>query len=262
MSVGIESAISTNLFFTFIMQNGGEVYYEDGSQTRFEEEYAVDAFTKWTNYYTLYDFPLSYSWYTRFRNGEMPLVFESYSNITYLAESAPELKGLWGVAPLPGTVDSTGKINRTESSVGLTAACIVKNNTHSAEIAKRRQDDSWEFLKWWTSAETMAEYGNRIEMAIGPVARYTTANIEAFDLLNWTTEESNAIKEQRKWVKEYPELVGGYYVSRSIVNAFRNVTNNYTNPREMLFYYNDQINDEIWRKRMEYDLYVPEEANK
>ena len=30
----------------------------------------------------------------------------------------------------------------------------------------------------------------------------------------------------------------------------------------MLFYYNDQINDEIWRKRMEYDLYVPEEANK
>ena len=260
MSVGIESAISTNLFFTFIMQNEGEIYYEDGSMTKFEEEYAVDAFTKWTNYYTLYDFPLSYSWYTRFRNGEMPLVFESYSNITYLAESAPELKGLWGVAPLPGTVDSTGKINRTESSVGLTACSIVKSSSKDPEVAKRKQDDSWEFLKWWTSADIMAEYGNRIEMAIGPVARYTTANIEAFDLLNWTTEESQAIKEQRQWVKEYPELVGGYYVSRSIVNAFRNVTNNYTNPREMLFYYNDQINDEIWRKRIEYNLSVPEEA--
>lgn len=262
MSVGIESAISTNLFFTFIMQNNGEVYYSDGSRTKFEEEYAVDAFTKWTNYYTLYDFPLSYSWYTRFRNGEMPLVFESYSNITYLAESAPELKGLWGVAPLPGTVDSTGKLNRTESSVGLSACCIVKSAAKNPDVAKRRQDDSWEFLKWWTSSEIMAEYGNRIEMAIGPVARYTTANVEAFERLNWTTEEASAIKEQREWVKEYPELVGGYYVSRSIVNAFRNVTNNYTNPREMLFYYNDQINDEIWRKRKEYNLSVPEEANK
>lgn len=261
MSVGIESAISTNLFFTFIMQNDGDIYYEDGSKTYFEEQYAVDAFTKWTDYYTLYNFPLSYSWYTRFRNGEMPLVFESYSNITYLAESAPELSGLWGVAPMPGTVDSTGKINRTESSTGLSACSIVVNNKVDAETRKQKEADSWEFLKWWTSADVMAEYGNRIEMAIGPVARYTTANIEAFELLNWTTDESTAIKAQREWIKEYPELVGGYYVSRSIVNAFRNVTNKYTNPREMLFYYNDQINDEIWRKRSEYNLLIPEEAN-
>lgn len=261
MSVGIESAISTNLLFTFMMQNGGEIYTADGSQTMFTEQYAVDAFTKWTNYYTLYDFPLSYSWYTRFRNGEMPLVFESYSNITYLAESAPELKGLWGVAPIPGTVDSTGKIDRTEGSVGLSACSIVKNNIKNEEARQKKYDDAWTFLKWWTSTDIMAEYGNRVEMAIGPVARYTTANVEAFDLLNWTSEESAAIKAQREWVKEVPELVGGYYVSRSIVNAFRNVTNNHTNPREMLFYYNDQINDEIWRKRIEYNLYVPEEAN-
>lgn len=261
MTVGIAAGVNTDLFFTFIMQNEGEIYYEDGSQTYFEEQYAVDAFTKWTNYYTLYDFPLSYSWYTRFRNGEMPLVFESYSNITYLAESAPELAGLWGVAPMPGTLDSTGKLNRTESSIGLSACSIVINKNLSEEARKQKEADSWEFLKWWTSANVMAEYGNRIEMAIGPVARYTTANVEAFDLLNWTTEEAKAIRAQREWVKEYPELVGGYYVSRSITNAFRNVTNNYTNPREMLFYYNDQINAEIWRKRMEYNLSVPEEAN-
>jgi ABC-type glycerol-3-phosphate transport system substrate-binding protein len=188
----------------------------------------------------------------------MPLVFESYSSITYLAESAPELAGLWGVAPMPGTIDSTGKLNRTEGSSGLSACSIVVNNNVSEEVRKQKEANSWEFLKWWTSADVMAEYGNRIEMAIGPVARYTTANLEAFELLNWTTEEANAIKAQREWVKEIPELVGGYYVSRSIVNAFRNVTNNYTNPREMLFFYNDQINAEIWRKRMEYDLYVPE----
>lgn len=262
MTVGIDSAGSTNLFYALIMQNGGEVFYEDGSQTYFTEQYAVDAFTKWTDYYTLYDFPLSYSWYTRFRNGEMPLVFEAYSNITYLAESAPELAGLWGVAPMPGVKDSTGKINRTEQSSGLSACSIVVNKSKDPEVKAQKENDSWEFLKWWTSKDIMAEYGNRIEMAIGPVARYTTANVEAFELLNWTTEEAKLIKEQREWVREIPELVGGYYVTRSITNAFRNVTNNYTNPREMLFYYNDQINDEIWRKRMEYNLSVPEEASK
>ena len=272
MTVGIESAISTNLFFTFMMQDedaianekeNGLVYANDGSRTMFEEQYAVDAFTKWTSYYTLYDFPLSYSWYTRFRNGEMPLVFEAYSNITYIAESAPELSGLWAVAPIPGTVDSTGKINRTEGSSGLSACSIVRNSKlekSNPELWEQKKNDSWIFLKWWTSEDVMAEYGTRVEMAIGPVARYTTANIYAFEQLNWTAEEAAAIKEQRKDVKEVPELVGGYYVSRSITNAFRNVTNNYTNPREMLFYYNDQINAEIWRKRDEYNLSVPEEA--
>ena len=270
MSVGIESAISTNLFYTFIMQGGGEVYEKDGSATKFTEEYAVDAFTKWTDYYTLYSFPLSYSWYTRFRNGEMPLVFESYSNITYLAESAPELAGLWGVAPIPGTwsdVDENGNkvepyINRMEGSVGLSACSIVVSKDKDPKVREQKKQDSWEFLKWWTDTQTMVEYGKKVEMAIGPVARYTTANIHAFEGLNWTSEEAAAIRSQRKWVREIPELVGGYYVSRSIVNAFRNVTNNYTNPREMLFYYNEQINDEIWRKRKEYDLMVPKEAKK
>ena len=193
----------------------------------------------------------------------MPLVIQSYSQITYIAQSAPELSGLWGVAPIPGTLnEETGEIDRSEESRSVTGCMIVKSSERDPEVAEQKKNDAWEFLKWWTSAETSAEYGNRIEMAIGPVARYTTANLEAFELLNWTAEEAEAIKEQRSWVKELPELVGGYYVGRTIINAFRNVTNDNTNPREMLFYYNDQIEAEIWRKRIEYNLSVPEEAYK
>ena len=269
MTVGIDSHLSESnptpggLFYTLIQQQGQDVYNANGETTNFTEQYAVDAFETWTRYYTMYDFPLQYDAYTRFRNGEMPLVIQSYSQITYIAQSAPELRGLWGVAPIPGTLDEeTGEINRSEESRAVTGCMIVKNGSNDPEVVEQKKNDSWEFLKWWTSAETSAEYGNRIEMAIGPVARYTTANLEAFELLNWTAEEATAIKEQRSWVKELPELVGGYYVGRTIINAFRNVTNNNTNPREMLFYYNDQINAEIWRKRMEYNLSVPEEAYK
>lgn len=266
MTVGLDTNLGGGTFFSLILQSGHTPYREDGAVTNFTEQYAVNAFEKWTRYYLQYDLPTDYNWYSRFRNGEMPLVSTSYSNITYLQESAPELNGLWDVAPIPGTLDpETGVINHAEESTGMSGAMIVSKTIMSIkDEAKRNQQlqDAWTFMKWWTSAEIAGEYGNRIEMAIGSVARYTTANIEAFEKIKWTTEEAAVIKEQRQWIRENPELVGGYYVSRNIINAFRNVTNNKTNPREKLIYYNEQINDEIWRKRSEYHLSVPEEANK
>lgn len=262
MTVGLNQATGGGLFFTFIQQRNGLIYKEDGSMTNFTEQYAVDAFTKWTDYYRMYDFPLTYSFYTRFRNGEMPLAFASYSNATYIAESAPELRGLWAMAPIPGTVGKDGKVNYTEESSGLTASIIIKSTAATEELRKQEEADSWEFVKWWTSAETAADYGKRVEMAIGSVARYTTANLEAFDMIGWSAEESAAIKKQRESIKELPELVGGYYVARMVTNAFRSVTNDNKNQREQLFYYNEQINHEIWRKRAEYGFSVPEEANK
>ncbi len=262
MTVGLDTNLGGGTFFSLILQSGHTPYAEDGSVTNFNQQYAVNAFEKWTRYYLQYDLPTDYNWYTRFRNGEMPLVSSSYSNITYLQESAPELNGLWDVAPIPGTLDpETGVINHAEESTGMSGAMIVSKTIRTAKNPEQQLADAWTFMKWWTSAEISGEYGNRIEMAIGSVARYTTANVEAFEKIKWTTEEAEVIKEQRQWVRENPELVGGYYVGRNIINAFRNVTNNHTNPREKLIYYNEQINDEIWRKRSEYHLSVPEEAN-
>ncbi len=262
MTVGLNQNTGGGMFFTLIQQQDGSIYTADGSKTCFTEQYAVDAFTKWTDYYRMYDFPLTYSFYTRFRSGEMPLAFQPYSQATFIEESAPELRGLWAMAPVPGTIDpKTGKLNRTEESSGLTASIIIKSIANSEEKRKQEESDSWEFIKWWTSADIAAQYGRRVEMAIGAVARYTTANLEAFDMIGWDHEHSAVIKEQRASVKEIPEVIGGYYVSRMVTNAFRSVTNDYSNQREMLFYYDDQINNEIWRKRQEYDFSIPEEAD-
>lgn len=267
MTVGLDSHLAETapttggVFYTFILQSGNTPYAEDGTVTNFTQQFSINAFEKWTRYYLQYDLPTDYSWYTRFRNGEMPLVLQSYSNITYLQESAPELNGLWDVAPIPGTLDSeTGVINRSEESTGMSACMIVSRTIEKAADPEQKLQDAWTFMKWWTSADIAADYGNRVEMAIGSVARYTTANTEAFEKIKWSSEEAEAIKAQREWVREIPELVGGYYVGRNLINAFRNVTNNHSNPREKLFYYNEQINDEIWRKRSEYHLSVPEEA--
>ena len=263
MTVGMDATIQNGSFYTFILQTGNTPYAETGEKTNFTEQYAIDAFEKWTRYYLQYDLPTDYNWYTYFRNGQMPLVIQPYSQITYLQESAPELSGLWDVAPIPGTLDpETGIVNRTEESSTLSACMIVDKAIRVSKDPEQKTKDAWEFLKWWTSTEISAEYGNRIEMAIGSVARFTTSNIEAFEKIRWSSDEAAAIRSQREWVRELPELVGGYYVGRNIINAFRNVTNNNSNPREKLFYYNEEINGEIWRKRMEYDLSVPEEARK
>ncbi len=262
MTVGLNQNTGGGLFFTLIQQQNGNIYLPDGSGTCFTEQYAVDAFTKWTDYYRMYDFPLTYSFYTRFRSGEMPLAFQPYSQATFIDNSAPELRGLWAMTSVPGTVDpKTGIVNHTEESSGLTASIIIKSIAKTEEQRKREEADSWEFIKWWTSAEIAADYGKRVEMAIGSVARYTTANLEAFDMIGWDNEHAVQIKKQRAEVKEIPEVIGGYYVARMITNAFRSVTNNFSNQREMLFYYNDQINNEIWRKRKEYHFSIPEEAD-
>ena len=262
MTVGLNQNTGGGMFFTLIQQQNGLIYTADGSKTCFTEQYAVDAFTKWTDYYRMYDFPLTYSFYTRFRSGEMPLAFQPYSQATFIEESAPELRGLWAMAPVPGTIDEeTGKLNRTEESSGLTASIIIKSIARTEKKRQQEENDSWEFIKWWTSADIAAQYGKRVEMAIGPVARYTTANLEAFDMIGWDHEHAVVIKEQRTSVKEIPEVVGGYYVARMVTNAFRSVTNKYSNQREMLFYYDDQINNEIWRKRQEYNFSIPEEAD-
>ena len=262
MTVGLNQNTGGGMFFTLIQQQNGLIYTADGSKTCFTEQYAVGAFTKWTDYYRMYDFPLTYNFYTRFRSGEMPLAFQTYSQATFIEESAPELRGLWAMAPVPGTIDEeTGKLNRTEESSGLTASIIIKSIAKTEEKRQQEEADSWTFIKWWTSADIAAQYGKRVEMAIGSVARYTTANLEAFDMIGWDHEHAAVIKEQRTSVKEIPEVVGGYYVTRMVTNAFRSVTNNYSNQREMLFYYDDQINNEIWRKRQEYNFSIPEEAD-
>ncbi len=260
MTVGIDGATG---FYKLLMQKGYNPYTDDGSATNLTEQYSIDAFEKWTRYFLQYDLPVDYSWYSRFRSGEMPLVIVGYGNITYLQESAPELDGLWNVAPIPGTLDEkTGVINRTEESAGMSGCMIVSRTIDKAKNPEQQLQDAWTFMKWWTSDEIAADYGNRVEMAIGSVARYTTANTNAFDKIKWSVTEAAVIQEQRSWVRETPELVGGYYVGRNLTNAFRSVTNNHANPREKMFYYNQQINEEIWRKRSEYNLSVPEEARK
>ena len=54
--------------------------------------------------------------------------------------------------------------------------------------------------------------------------------------------------------KGIPQSIASYYVTRNLYNAYRRVTVNNTNPREVLYRYDRQMNEEIARKREEFGL--------
>lgn len=66
--------------------------------------------------------------------------------------------------------------------------------------------------------------------------------------------ESSVILKQLNAAKGIPQSIASYYVTRNIYNAYRKVTVNNSNPREVLYKYNTEINNELERKREEFGL--------
>ena len=103
-------------------------------------------------------------------------------------------------------------------------------------------------MQWLTSADVQTDYGTATENLLGAAARHATANLEAFGNLNWTRAELEILNGQRACVKEIPEIPGGYYTSRCIDNAFREVLYQHGNTRVALENANAAIDREIKRK--------------
>lgn len=243
---------SQSIFPSLLLQSGGSFYSEDMTRTALDTPEAIGAFKEWTEFYTNYGLDVFYDFGTRFRSGEMPLGIASYTTYNYLTVAAPEIRNLWKMRPIPGTAREDGSIDRTEAASG--SACIMIGTTDAPE-------ESWAFMKWWTSAEIQARYGRELETVMGAAARYNTANQQAFLDIGWTRAEEEIILEQWAYIQELPEIPGGYYMSRSLDNAFREVETQKTNPRETLYRHMIQVDAEITRKRMEFGLDVAKEES-
>lgn len=93
-----------------------------------------------------------------------------------------------------------------------------------------------------------------MEGILGSAARHTTANVKALNALAWPKKDLEILMKQWEQSREIPQIAGSYITGREMENAYRQVINNAYNPREVLFEYADTINNEIDRKRNEFDL--------
>lgn len=244
-----------NIFAMLLYQNGGQYYTDDARQSALDNEFGVNAFKQYCEFYTDYKLDKATPADERFRTGEAPIIIADYTLYNNLAVSAPDIKGLWGFAPVPGTVNEDGTIDRTVASSG-TGAMIMS--------ATKEPDAAWEFLKWWTSADTQLSYNAEMESLMGSAARVATANMTAFDAMPWNTSDKDALLEQFRSVKGIPQVPGGYYSYRNVNNAFYRVTTNpdEVSPREELMDQIVDINAEINYKRKEFNLPVADEDAK
>lgn len=232
-----------NVFSALLYQNGGKFYGPDASRSDLDSKIAMEAFKQWSDFYTSYKLPIQANFYNRFRTGEMPIGIVDYSYYNSLVVFAPDIRGDWDFAPIPGTKKPNGEIDRSIGGSGL-GTILLKNSKY--------KEASWAFMKWWTEKDTQVRFGREMEGILGAAARYPTANVEALKELPWPIKDLEALNEQWEWVKGIPEVPGGYLTGRYLDNALKKVIDEGTNPRDSLYEYVDMINTEIIIKRKEF----------
>lgn len=240
-------------YYAQLYQRGGRLYDDNQMETTIGNTAGIKAFEFYTKLFTNYKLVKQYDFANRFRSGEMPIGVADYSNFNTLAVFAPEIKGLWNFAMIPGIEKEDGTIDRSVQSWG-TCSMMLRGAEERGKL-----DKSWEFMKWWANSETQETYATELEAVMGASARYATANKKTFDTLSWSSKESSALKQQWEYAFGIPQVAGGYYLERHITNAIRKVMNNNEDPRETILDYVITIDKEITNKRKEFGLPVLEE---
>ncbi len=263
----------------FLYQYGGN-YYTRGSTgglvSALNSTEGYNAVKAWTDLYTEWNVPLSANFFTRFQTGEMPIGVADYNTYVQLQASAPQLAGLWGIAPIPGVpyqCDASGcqiatqqrcmypdenlsampplpagmtcKINYT-SGGDSTAVIIPKSAKHPQQ--------AWQFIKWWTSASTQLQFANDILAVAGVQAAWNTANVAALSGLPWPEQDLQTFQKVWAAYKPVPIVPGGYVSDRYVNNVWTNVVVNSQNVRAQIEWAKQNIDDELYRQEVQFGL--------
>ena len=238
-----------SIYPSLVYQYGSDMYKGEGNDygiaSGLDEEGAMIAFKKMTEFFTSYKLPVRVDFSNRFRTGEIPIGIAPYTTYNQLEIFAPEIRGLWSFAPIPGVKNEDGSVNNTV--VADTVHCILLNSAKDKESA-------WDFMKWWISADTQVNYANTLEAIMGSGARYATANKEVLKQLPWSSKHAEQLLLQLEDTEGVPEVPGGYMTSRMIDYAYKAVVTSGQNPREALYLNIKEINKELTKKRKEFQL--------
>lgn len=233
------------IYGALLFQNGGQFYRDNGVQSDLDSKVGIEVFKTWTEFYTDYKLDKEFDFANRFRTGEMPIGIADYTMYNQLSVFAPEINGLWEFVPIPGTQGDDGVFRRDTPSGGT--GLIMLRGIEDA-------DAGWEFMKWWTSEEIQTRFGREMEGLMGAAARYPTANMAALEQLPWPLRDYQNLSKQLEDVRGIPEVPGGYFTGRHLVNAFYQAVNESTPAREAIMDYVEYIQDEITLKRKEFGL--------
>ena len=245
MSFGMPPHVNTTLLKMY--QRGVELFTPDGRSTNLGTDVGFSAFRDMSDLFRLYRIPVEFDFLNRFRSGEMPAGIVDFPIFNQLVVFAPEIYGRWEFVPVPGTwrEDEQGELF-LDRSVLLSPTGVVMMRS------AKNKDNAWEFMKWWTSADTQYRFGMEMESLLGPAAKYNTANLEAFERLPWIRQDYDRMTEQLQKAQGIRIFPGNYIVDWSVRFAFFDVNDRGRNPNEILLDYLGVIDNELQRKANEF----------
>ena len=202
----------------FLYQNNGKFYESDGLSTAFDSPETIKGFTQMTELFQIYALSeYIANFYNSFRYGEVPIGVGGFSTYVQLQVAAPELTGLWDIALIPGQRQEDGSVLRYQAA-DSTASMIFSNTD--------KEEEAYQFLKWWLSEETQVEFAYNLESRYGAEYRWNTANLSAFKELPYPENHKKIVLEQLSYQKENARHPAGYMVERESSNIWNNVIAN------------------------------------
>ena len=237
-----------------IFQNKGALYGDTAQELLLDSEATVEGFTQLTELFTLYDMPVGIpNFYQHFRNGDLAIGIADFNSYNLILNAAPEIENSWNIALVPGIKDEeTGEVLRYMSGGAESTVMFSSNDEREAQ--------AWEFMKWWSSAQVQAEFGQMLQIMYGDEYIWPTANLEAFAQLPYPTKDKNIIMEQAEYILEAPRLLGSYMTERELSNAFNDVVVNGDDLRSRVDEVVKIVNRETKRKLEEFG-YIDSEGN-
>ncbi|MDR2505676.1 MAG: extracellular solute-binding protein [Oscillospiraceae bacterium] len=232
-----------------ILQSGGGIYGETADDTTLDSEASLAGFRELTDLFTVYNLPADVpapGFYQQFRDGTLPIGISDLATYNLLLNAAPELEGLWDIAVFPGLTDESGEVQRWTTGGAETMGIFSTT---------KRADESWTFLKWWSSAAVQGRFGSLLQSTYGEEYIWPTANIEAFAKLPLKSSHKAVITEQMSWMTEAPWVLGTYMLERELSNAYLSVIVDGVDARRALDTAIKRINRETYRKLEEFGYY-------
>ena len=228
----------------YLFNHDAPLYANNGFATGLGSEEAIEAVQFMAESFTIYGMPTETpNFYDSFRNGSLPIGVSNIETYLKLMTAAPELNGLWEIAPYPATVLEDG--TELRYATGSAQASIMFANTDQKE-------SGWEFLKWWMSTETQIDFQQQLILNYGMAYLWNSANVEAFAASPIPDEHKAVILEQWEWLQEPLQLPGSYMQERELSNTWNRIVFDGMNPRVAIDTAVVTINREITRKMEEF----------
>ena len=231
---------------------GAEVYPEDGMGSLIGSQEGLEAMRFMTDLFMIYGMPMQVgSFFYDFRAGRLPIGIDGFNVYILLRHSAPEMEGLWNIAPIPGKMNEEGVIERWTTGGGG-AVSIFKRS--------QKQEIAWEFVRWWLSDETQILHMQTLQSTYGPEFLWHSGNVNALTQMPIPQRHLAVIAEQIQWIKEAPRIPGGYTNEREVSNAFTRIVYSGYDVKTAVDNAVIRANREILR-RMEEFGYVDQQGN-